>query len=48
MQTHLATWLFLIGLIALAGRIHNMTDEEGHGESPFLPYQMAPAIQELG
>ncbi|RKR31645.1 EpsG family protein [Paraburkholderia sp. BL17N1] len=48
MQTNLAAWLFLIGLIALAGRIHNMTDEEGHGESPFLPYQMAPAIQELG
>ncbi|CAB3694190.1 hypothetical protein LMG24238_03274 [Paraburkholderia sediminicola] len=48
MRTNLATWLFLIGLIALAGRIHNMTDEEGHGESPFLPYQTAPAIQQLG
>ncbi|MFM0616523.1 EpsG family protein [Paraburkholderia nemoris] len=48
MRINLATWLFLIGLIALAGRIHNMTDEEGHGESPFLPYQTAPAIQQLG
>ncbi|MFT4068079.1 EpsG family protein [Paraburkholderia sp.] len=48
MPASLATWLFIIGLIALAGRIHNMSDEEGKGESPFLPYQTAPAIQELG
>lgn len=48
MNTRLATWLFIIGLIALAGRIHNMSDEEGRGESPFLPYQVAPAIQDLG
>jgi len=48
MQTSLAARLFVIGLIALAGRIHNMADEEGHGESPFLPYQVAPSIQEAG
>ena len=48
MRTNLASCLFVIGLIALAGRIHNMTDEEGHGQSPFLPYQAAPSIQELG
>lgn len=48
MNTKLATWLFIIGLIALAGRIHNMSDEEGRGESPFLPYRVAPAIQYLG
>jgi len=48
MRADLAAWLFVVGLIALAGRIHNMTDEEGHGQSPFLPYQVAPSIQELG
>lgn len=48
MKANLGMWLFIIGLVALAGRIHNMSDEEGQGESPFLPYQAAPAIQELG
>jgi|GEM_PF-3581243 len=48
MRADLAMSLFVIGLIALAGRIHNMSDEEGHGQSPFLPYQAAPSIQELG
>ncbi|REG50338.1 EpsG-like putative glucosyltransferase [Paraburkholderia sp. BL6669N2] len=48
MNRNLAMCLFVIGLIALAGRIHNMSDEEGRGESPFLPYRVAPALQDMG
>ncbi|WP_168791309.1 EpsG family protein [Paraburkholderia aromaticivorans] len=48
MNKNIALWLFIIGLIALAGRIHNMSDEEGRGESPFLPYRVVPALQDLG
>ncbi|CAG9272591.1 EpsG family protein [Paraburkholderia unamae] len=44
----LAAWLFVIGCVALLGRVHNMVDEEGHGESPFIPYQLAPTLQQLG
>jgi hypothetical protein len=47
MNAKLAMWLFIIGMIALAGRMHNMSDEEGQGESPFLPYQVIPAMQDL-
>lgn len=47
MNARLAGWLLIVGLIALAGRIHNMSDEEGLGESPFLPYQVIPSLQEL-
>ncbi|MDR6407092.1 EpsG family protein [Paraburkholderia terricola] len=47
MNAKLAMCLFVIGLIALAGRIRNMSDEEGLGESPFLPYRAAPAIQNI-
>ncbi|PTQ97376.1 EpsG-like putative glucosyltransferase [Paraburkholderia sp. GV068] len=47
MNTRLAAWLFAIGLIALAGRIHNMSDEEGRGASPFLPYRAAPELRNM-
>ena len=33
----LAMWLLVIGLIGFTGRLHNMSDEQGHGSSPFLP-----------
>jgi hypothetical protein len=40
-------WLLLIGVIALAGRMHNMLGEEGRTESPFLPYRVAPALEQM-
>jgi hypothetical protein len=36
---------FLIGAVALAGRIHNMADEMGQGDSPFLPYKTIPSLE---
>jgi hypothetical protein len=47
MSTRLAGWLFVVGLIALAGRAHNMLDEEGYGQSPFLPYRAASWLEQL-
>ncbi|SDR24208.1 EpsG family protein [Paraburkholderia fungorum] len=42
----LAMWLLVIGLLGLAGRLHNMVDEAGQGRSPFLPYRTMPALQD--
>jgi hypothetical protein len=46
MSGRLTACLFVIGIAALAGRFHNMLDEEGKGASPFLPYRMIPALEE--
>lgn len=46
-SNRLAVWLFVIGLIALAGRFHNMLDEEGKGASPFLPYRTIQSLQDF-
>ncbi|SDD82474.1 EpsG family protein [Paraburkholderia lycopersici] len=46
-SARLLGWLFLIGLIALAGRAHNMSGETGRTESPFLPYRVAPALEQM-
>jgi hypothetical protein len=43
----LTVWLLVIGLLGLAGRIHNMSDEAGNGASPFLPYRAAPVLEEM-
>ncbi|NIE67001.1 EpsG family protein [Burkholderia sp. Ax-1719] len=40
-------WVLLIGMVALAGRMHNMLDEAGRTESPFLPYRFSPALEEM-
>jgi hypothetical protein len=48
MNSRIAMCLFVIGLAAMAGRIHNMMDEDGESDSPFLPYQTAPSLQQLG
>ncbi len=45
--TRIMVWVLLIGIAALAGRVHNMLDEAGRTESPFLPYRFAPALEEL-
>ncbi|SEK06972.1 EpsG family protein [Paraburkholderia diazotrophica] len=47
MSPRLAACLFVIGLVAMAGRFHNMLDEEGRGASPFLPYRAIPALEEF-
>jgi hypothetical protein len=44
--TQLVTWLLLIGLLGFAGRLHNMSDEQGQGPSPFLPYRLLPALEQ--
>jgi hypothetical protein len=46
-SARLLGWLLVIGLIALAGRMHNMADEAGRTESPFLPYRVAPALEQM-
>ncbi|MFM0027750.1 EpsG family protein [Paraburkholderia madseniana] len=43
---HLTLCLLLIGLAGFGGRLHNMSDEEGRGDSPFLPYRTIPSLQE--
>ncbi|MEX3931901.1 EpsG family protein [Paraburkholderia phymatum] len=47
MSPRLAACVFVIGLVAMAGRFHNMLDEEGRGASPFLPYRAIPALEEF-
>ncbi|WP_322084620.1 EpsG family protein [Burkholderia sp. BCC1972] len=47
MSHALAVCLFLIGLVALAGRFNNMLDEAGRGASPFLPYRALPALDAI-
>ncbi|PFH19521.1 EpsG family protein [Burkholderia sp. JKS000303] len=47
MSQALAVCLFLIGLVALAGRFNNMLDEAGRGASPFLPYRVLPALEAI-
>jgi hypothetical protein len=42
----LGMWLLVIGLIGFAGRLHNMSDERGQGPSPFLPYRLAPTLEQ--
>lgn len=37
----------MVGVIGLGGRIRNMIEEEGLGNSPFFPYQSAPYMKNI-